>query len=326
MSGDMVVYGGLAASLLAAVLRAGTPIVFAALGALVSDLAGCTNVALEGLMLTAAFTAVMVSLAALRWFPGLDAAWAPWIGAAAGLAAALLLTAVLAVFHLELGADVIVAGVAVNLLASGLTVLLLTAISGDKGSSAGLNSPALPSLRIPVAGHGGVLDMLLNGEHGTGHHVLIYLALLSAAGTALFLARTRWGVWIRAVGEHRDAALAAGIPVKRMQYTALLISGTLAGCGGIYLSMGYLQLFQADMTAGRGFLGLAAIFLGARRAAGTCAAALLFGASAVLATRLGVFDLPSQLVNMLPPAITILALLIAGRRRPTAKGTPHAPL
>lgn len=315
MSADLLPLLALLPALAVAVLRAATPILFAALGGLVSELAGSINVALEGLMLIAAFTGVMVSLHVAQWLPGLDPAWHPWAGALAGLAAALLLTAVLAFFHLELGADLIVAGIAINLLAAGLTVFLLMSIVGDKGSSAGLNSPALPSLRIPGSAGMPVLDVLLNGEDGKGHHVLVYAAMLSVAGVALFLSHTRWGVWIRAVGENRDAALAAGIPVKRMQYTALLASGLLAGLGGLYLSMGYLQLFQADMTGGRGFLALAAVFLGARRPFGTMLAALLFGASGVLAMRLGAFDVPTQLAYMLPPLVTILALVLAGRRR-----------
>lgn len=315
MNIDLMLLLSAAPVLLVAVLRAATPIIFAALGGLVSELVGSINVALEGLMLVAAFAAVMASLYAARWFPGLEPAWYPWIGCLAGLCAALLLTMLLAVFHLELGADLIVAGIAINLLAAGLTVFLLVSIIGDKGSSAGLNSPALPSIHIPGLDALPAIEVLFNGDNGRGHHVLMYAALASVIGVSLFLSRTRYGAWIRAVGENRDAALAAGIPVRRVQYAALLLSGVLAGLGGIYLSMGYLQLFQADMTGGRGFLALAAVFLGVRRPFGTFGAALLFGASSAIATRLGAFELPSQVAYMLPPAITILALVIAGKRR-----------
>lgn len=304
----------LGASLAVAVLRATTPILLAAWGGLISDLAGSLNVALEGLMLIAAFFGVIVSLHAAAWWPGLPAWVLPWVGCAAGLAAALLTAALLAFFHLELGADLIVAGIAVNILAAGLTVFLLATLVGDKGSTAGLNSPGLPTLRIPGVGQLPALDMLLNGEGGHGHHVLTYVAFAGTAVMGFLLSRTRYGLWIRAVGENPRAALGAGIPVKRVRYVALLSSGLFAGLGGLYLSMGYLKLFQAEMTAGRGFLALAVIFLGARTPLGTLGAALLFGASATLATQLGAIDIPTQLLHMLPPLVTLAALVWAGRR------------
>lgn len=318
MSFDLAAWALLAATLLVAVLRATTPILFAALGGLVSDLAGSINVALEGLMLIAAFFGVLGSVYAGQWLPGLPV-WAhAWIGCAAGLAVALLITAMLGFFHLELGADLIVAGIAINLLAAGLTVFLLVTLVGDKGSTAGLRSPALPSLHIPGLEGMPVLDTLLNGDGGHGHHVLVYAAFLAVAGLWVFLTRTRYGAWLRAVGENPQAALGAGIPVKRVRYVALLLSGALAGLGGIYLSMGYLTLFQAEMSAGRGFLALAAVFLGARRPLGTLGAALLFGASTVLATQLGALEIPTQVVYMVPPFITICALVFAGRHKPSA--------
>lgn len=312
LSGSLLLTG-----LLAALLRAATPVLLAALGGLVSDLAGSINVALEGLMLVAAFVGVMVSAHVGLWLPHLGPVWYPWIGCLAGLLAALALTALLAVCHLEWGADLIVAGIAVNILAGGLTVFLLAALVGDKGSTAALNSPVLPSLHWPLGStvrQWPWLDMLLNGADGRGHHVLVYVALLAAPLLAFLLKRTRYGAWLRAVGENREAAFNAGIPVRQVQYVALLISGLLAGLGGIYLSMGYLSLFQADMTAGRGFLALAAIFLGARSVAGTFWAALLFGASTVLATQLGALQMPTQLVYMVPPLVTLLALVMAGAR------------
>lgn len=304
-----------AALVLLAVLRAATPILFAALGGLVSELAGCINVGLEGMMLIAAFFGVIGAIYAQRWFPGLAPCLYPWLGCAAGLLAALLLAALLAFFHLDLGADLIVGGIAINLLAAGLTVFLLVSLVGDKGSTASIATPVLPSLFVPGLGGLPLLNLLFNGESGDGHQLLLIAAFAAVPVLSLFLSRTRLGAWMRAVGENRAAALAAGIPVRRVQYAALLSSGLLAGCGGIYLSMGYLSLFQADMTAGRGFLALAAVFLGARRPLGMLAAALLFGGAGVLATRLGAVGWPTQVVYMLPPLVTILALVLAGRRR-----------
>lgn len=310
-----VVTGAGAVLVLLAVLRAATPILFASLGGLVSELAGCINVGLEGIMLIAAFFGVIGAIYAQRWFPGLAPWLYPWLGCATGLLAALLLTSLLAFFHLELGADLIVGGIAINLLAAGLTVFLLVSLIGDKGSTASIATPVLPSLYVPGLDGLPLANLLLNGETGKGHHVLLLAAFAAVPLLSFFLTRTRIGTWLRAVGENRAAALAAGIPVLRVQYAALLLSGLLAGCGGIYLSMGYLSLFQADMTAGRGFLALAAVFFGARRPLGMLGAALLFGGAGVLATRLGAIGWPTQVVYMLPPLVTILALVLAGRRR-----------
>lgn len=317
MNAELLAAATLGAAVFAAWLRASAPIILGALGALVSDLAGVINIGIEGLMLIAAFFGVLGSAFAPLWFPDLPPWSAAWLGAALGIAAAVLMALLLGVFHLELGADLIVAGIGLNLLAGGLTVFLMVLVSGDKGSTAGLSSALLPTVHIPGLSDWPLLDAWLNGGQagGAGHHLLVYVALLAAAGASVLLYRSRFGLRLRAVGENREAALAAGISVKRVQYLALALSGLLAGLGGVYLSMGYLSLFQADMSAGRGFLALAAIFLGARRPLGTLAAALLFGASAVLGAQLGLVELPSQVVYMLPPLITLLAMALASERR-----------
>jgi len=313
MSGDAL--GLFAAGLLAAWLRATAPVLFAALGGLVSERAGVINVGLEGLMLVAAFFGVLGSAFAPEWLPGVAAWIYPLVGAASGLLAALALAMVLAVFHLEFGADLIVAGIGINLLAAGLTVFAMVTLTGDKGSTAGLTSHALPTLHVPGIARWPLLDALFNGDGGRGHHVLIYLAFGAVGAVAWMLWRTRLGLRLRAVGENPEAARAAGLPVKRLQYLALAFSGLLAGFGGLYLSMGYLTLFQADMTAGRGFLALAAVFLGARRPLGTLGAALLFGAASVLAAQLGLLHIPTQLVYMIPPAATVIAMVLFAQRR-----------
>lgn len=305
--------------LFAAWLRATAPILLAALGTLVSDLAGVVNVGIEGLMLVAAFFGVIGSAFAPMWLPG-SPAWAwPLVGAALGLLSAVVLALLLGVFHLEFGADIIVAGIGINLLAAGLTVFLMVTVSGDKGSTASLTSYVLPNLHIPGLGAWPMVDAWINGDGGAGHHVLIYTAALAVVAVTVGLYRTRFGKHLRAVGENRDAAIAAGISVKAVQYGALCMSGVLAGLGGVYLSMGYLTLFQADMSAGRGFLGLAAIFLGARRPLGTVGAALLFGASTVLGAQLGLFNIPSQVIYMIPPLVTLVTMGFVMERRSARK-------
>ena len=315
MSAELVVWGAFVGTLLAAILRASAPIILASLGGLISDLAGSINVALEGIMLVAAFFGVIISAYSPVWFPDAPLWIHPWIGCIGGVGAGVLIAGLLAVFHLELGADIIVAGIGVNILAAGLTVFLLVSITGDKGSTAALTSYAMPAVHIPLVDAIPVLGVIVNGDGLIGHNVIVYVALLAAPLLSLILYRTRFGLRLRAVGENRDAALAAGVSVRRMQYSALLLSGLLASLGGIFLSMGYLTLFQSDMTGGRGFLALAAVFLGGRRPAGTLLAALVFGASTVFAAQLGSYAIPSQIVFMIPPALTILALVMFNIQR-----------
>ena len=312
----------LTVSFFAAILRAATPMVFAALGGLISELAGVINVALEGMMLIAAFAGVVGSAWAAMLWPDAGPLFFALFGAALGLFAAVFLALVLAVFYLEFDANLIIAGIGINILAAGLTVFLLFTISGDKGSSAGLTSYALPSIAPGFFGEVPFVGALLGGANGDGYHVLIYAAMLSIVLVWLFLNKTRLGLHLRAVGENPEACRTAGLPVKRIQYYAILLSGLLAGLGGIYLSMGYLTLFQSNMTAGRGFLALAAIFLGARSVLGTAGAAAFFGLASVFAAQLGLLGVPTPVVFAVAPVLTIIALLlfnwVTRRREKTA--------
>jgi simple sugar transport system permease protein len=315
MAPEVVLRSIFTVAFIATIIRVSTPIILPALGGLVSQQAGVINIALEGIMLVAAFVGVVVSALAPRWAPGLPV-WAyPWLGALAGVLAGLALGWLIAFFHLELGADIILTGLAVNILAAGGTVFVMFALTGDKGSTSTLASRALPSVVIPFVNDVPVLGQLLNAERGAGYNVLTYAAFIFAFLVWLFLYRTPLGTHLRAVGENADAAASVGIDVKRVRYRALLISGFLAALGGLNLSMGYLTIFQANMTAGRGFIALAAIYLGNRRPLGTLLAALLFGAATALEAQLGTLQVPSQLVAMIPAVATIAALVIYNLRR-----------
>ncbi|MEM7567676.1 MAG: ABC transporter permease, partial [Pseudomonadota bacterium] len=248
------------------------------------------------------------------WAPWLPVWTYPWIGCVAGVAAGAALGLLLGFFHLELGADLIVAGVGINILASGLTVLLMAALVGDKGSTSALTSYPLPNIVWPYVSDVPLLGPLLNGDGGRGHHVLTYAAFAATALVAWVFYRTPFGLRLRAVGESPVAARQVGLSVPRIQYLSLLASGVLAGLGGVFLSMGYLTFFQADMTAGRGYLALAIVYLGARQPVGTAVAALAFGGFAVMAAQLGYFAIPSQIILMIPPIVTILALVAFARR------------
>ena len=312
---DSAMQGLFWATLIGALLRASTPILLAANGGLVTEACGATNVALEGLLLISAFFGVIGSAYAAIWMPGMGAGFYACLGLCCGLAAALIFSLVLAFLHLELGADLVIAGIGINMLAAGLTIYLMSVLTGDKGSTASLASYALPVLHIPGFATWPIVDVLLNSESRQGHHVLVYASLISCLGVHGLLARTSLGLRLRAIGESREAAIAAGIDVKKSQYLAFAISGLCAGLGGLHLSMGYLAVFQADMSAGRGFLALAAVFLGTRRPLGTVAASFLFGASTVLAAQLGLLAIPSQLVYMIPPFATLAAMAAAGAWR-----------
>nr|WP_246312436.1 ABC transporter permease [Aquabacterium terrae] len=291
-------------------LRATAPILFAALAGMLSERAGVINIGLEGLMLVAAFFGVMGSVWAPAWFPAWPIGTQLLFAALLGLSASVALALLLGVCHLRFGADLIVAGIGINLLAAGATVFLMVLWTGDKGSTAQLVSLALPALHVPGLDVWPLLDALLNGDDRRGHHLLVIAALLAVPLLHGLLMHTRFGLRLRAVGEHPDAARAAGIGVEGMRYAALAGSGLLAGLGGLYLGMGHLTLFQADMTGGRGFMALAAVFLGRRAPLGVLLAALLFGACMVAATQLGRFELPPQAVQMLPALATLAALVL----------------
>ena len=279
----------------AGVLRVATPILLPALGGLISDLAGVINIALEGTMLVSAFTGVVVSAYTQS----------AWLGLLAALLAAGLFSLILAFVHLDLRADLILAGIAMNFLASGGTVFVMYSLTGDKGTSSELASLTMPYVHVPILRNVPVLGPILSGQN-----LIVYVAFAMVAVVWVFLYRTVRGTHLRAVGANPDAAATAGIDVRKTRYVALVLSGLLAGLGGVHMSMGYLQFFQRDMTAGRGFIALAAVFLGARHPVGTMLAALLFGGADALANQLGSLRIPPQYVQVLPYVVTVVALAV----------------
>lgn len=295
MSFDVVLRSILSAAFVGSVIRVATPILLPALGGLISELAGVTNVALEGLMLIAALVGVVIST-----FTG-----NAWLGCLAGVACSVVAAILLAYFHLNLKADIILSGLAINIASSGGTIFILYLLTKDKGSSSKLASLSLPRIAIPVLDQMPVL-----GPMFSRHNVLTYVAVLLVFLIWVFLYRTRLGIHIRAVGENAEAAGSVGINVRRTRYIALILSGVMAGLGGINMSMGYLNMFQRDMTAGRGFIALAAVHLGNRRPIGVALASLFFGFADALSNQLGSLAIPPQWVQMIPYAATVLALVV----------------
>ena len=277
------------------VLRLTTPILLAGLGALITDRAGVMNIGLEGIMLCAALAGVIGSAMTQNAFLGF--LFALLVGMALGL--------LMAYFAIHLKTDMVLTGIAMNLLASGGTVFVLYAVANDKGMSTSLKSLTMPVINIPF-----IQDIPVIGTVISGHNLLTYLALISVAAMWILLYKTPLGLRIRVVGEKSHAAESVGIHVKKVQYIALAISGILAAMGGAYMSMGYMDKFARDMTAGRGFIALAAEALGRGTPVGTLLSSLVFGTADALGSNLQVLDIPVQFVQMLPYVFTVVGLVL----------------
>ncbi|MGH9942154.1 MAG: ABC transporter permease [Pyrinomonadaceae bacterium] len=283
---------GLALIFLYSTVRTATPLLLAALGGLYSERAGIINIALEGLMLAGAFTA-----AAVTHYTG-----SPWIGLAAGVAAGVLVASIHAVACIKFKADQVVSGTAINILFLGVPALVGGALFASTGAT-----PQIPKNDLlPVA------------------PIVIAFALVPLTWYVLY--RTPFGLRLRAVGENPEAADAAGVNVWRVRYGGVLLSGALAAVGGAYLSIGQSSLFTRNMSAGRGFIALAALIFGKWRPVQTMLACLLFGfAEAVSIQMQGVARIPVQFIQIIPYVLTIVVLagFIGRARAPRALGLPY---
>lgn len=282
------------------ILRVTTPIVFAAMGMVVANTAGIPNIALEGIMLIAAFVGMMTSALSSS----------AWIGLLCAIFSGLLCAGILAFFTLYYRTNVILGGIAINSLASGGTVFALYLFCHDKGTSASVPSGVLPQVKIPL------LDQIpVVGEILSGHNILTYLAFLSVIAVYILLKRTPLGFHLRAVGEDAHAAESVGIHVMRVQAVALLISGFLASLGGAFMSMGYVSWFSRDMVAGRGWIAIAAEAMGCSHPIGTALTSLLFGAADAFSNAAGVLGWPADLVRTIPYCVTLVGLILFSVRQ-----------
>jgi simple sugar transport system permease protein len=282
-----------------AVIRVTTPLVYPALGVAITAMSGNINIGLEGIMLISAFAGVMVSIYTQSLLLAL-------LG---GVAAGVLFAAILAYFHLNLKADIILAAVATNFLASGLSIFLLIVIAGERSTSS-LASLVFPSVTIPLISRIPILGPILSG-----HNILTYGAVLAVIVYAVLMYRTPLGLRIRAVGQNPDAARSVGINVNRTKTWALLISGVFGALGGLYLAMGYVSWFSRDMTAGRGFIAVAAATMGGNMPLGTLLGSLLFGFVNAGAIYISSLDVPSDLIQTIPYIATVIALTIYAAQR-----------
>ena len=281
-------------------LRIAIPYLFAASGGVVAERAGVVSLTLEGFMLSGAFCAAVGS-----WYTG-----SPWIGVLCGVLGGLVAGLLHALATIRYKADQIVVGIAINLLVVGLTRFLLNLLF-DSSS----NSPRVPGF----GGSGeGVFSSLKNP--------LIWLGVVAVLVMGWLIRRTPFGLRVRAVGEHPEAARSVGIPVPRVRYLAVALSGVLASLGGVYLALDQHQ-FTDQMTAGRGYVALAAVIFGRWDPLRAGAACLVFAAAETLQIQLQTFQaIPSQFVAMIPYLLTVIALcgLVGRSTPPAALGKPEA--
>ena len=304
-STSLVVNSGL----FAATLVYATPLAYAALGGIFSERSGVVNIGLEGMMLTGAFFGIWGTVWSGHWEVGLVVAMVS--GAVVAL--------VHAVFSIHLRADQIVTGTAINFLALGITGYAFIDIYGSNGTPPSIDS--VPNVNLPgvesIPGLGGVFGSL---------NLMIWIVFALLILTEVILFRTPIGLRIRSVGEHPRAADTVGIPVYRVRYVCVILSGILAALGGAYLSVGFVGSFGQNMTAGRGFIALAAVIFGKWRPYGAFGACLLFGFANGLADRLqSVAGVSPNLLATLPYVLTLIALVgLVGRSRPpAADGIPY---
>lgn len=280
-------------ALLAATLRTTAPILLVALGGTFTTKAGIFNIGLEGQMLTGAFFAVLGSI----W---LQSAWG---GVLIGMTAAMMMAALFSLFVVTFRANEVVVGLALNILAGGLTISLTKAIFGTRGSIVGQGIVGLPRLDVPGAEYLGGFERVISN-----HTPLVYAAFFLVILVGIVLYRTRFGLHVRVIGEAPAAAEALGISAARMQHLASLCCGALAGLAGAHLSLGYITMFAENMSAGRGFMAVAVLIFSNGDPKKVLFGCLLFGLSDAISLRLQTFGLSSYLVLMVPYLITLGAL------------------
>lgn len=269
-------------------LRLATPLLLAALGGVVSERAGVVNIALEGKLLAGAFAAAAVAYATSS----------PWLALPAAAAVGALVGLLHAVFCVVMRGDHIVVGVALNLLVAGATQFLMSAWYGSSA-----NTPTFASF--------------------SGVSPLVWIAAFAVPAVAVTLHRTRFGLRLRAVGEHAEALESLGVDALRVRVGAVMLAGALAGLGGAFLALEAAQ-FVKNMSAGRGFLALAAVIFGKWRPTGAALACIFFGLTQAVQIRLQGIGIPTQFVQMLPWILTMVALagFVGSSRAPAQLGTP----
>lgn len=293
-------------------LQFGALLLLPALGGVISERSGVVNIAMEGMMLVGAYAGVMVALASNNVF----------IGVIGAIIAGGLMALIHAVVSINFKADQIVSGIAINIAALGLTNYLLIIQTGGQGV------PHLKdALRLPLISWGPLVNIPFLGPILFQQNIIFYIAILILVGIQFLLFRTNIGLRIRAVGEHPQAADTAGINVRLVRYLCVISSGLLSGLAGAFLAMGIAGIFNSNMTAGAGYIALAAMIFGKYNPLGAAGACLIFGLGEALSTRLQDTGFSPNLLSTLPYILTLIALVgLVGRTiPPAADGIPYEP-
>lgn len=293
-------------SLIHATLRASTPILFAALAAIITQQADILNVGVEGIMLSAAFTAVAISYLTGSWVLALIAA----------VIVGVIIAIIIGTAHLKYKADVFAVGTAVNMLALALTRFFLNKVLKASGSFYSDKIVPLPKISIGFLSKSKIIDSMFNN-----YSLFEILGIIIVIVMWYVLYKTVWGLRLRSVGLNPMAAETAGIDVFKRKFTVIIISGILGGLAGAHLSLGYSNLFVENMTNGRGFMGVAAMFFGGANPIITWIGCLIFGFVDSVGSRLQSYGLPSQFILMIPyiVTVTVLAISMAKKLKKDAK-------
>ena len=282
------------------VLRSTTPILLAALGSILANRAGIVNLGIEGMMLFGALFAVLVS----------GATQSATMGLLASVLICVAFSLALGYFKLKMKADEVLVGIAINLLAEGATIFLLFLAAGERATSASVPSKMLPSIQIPFIQNIPFLGRVLSNQN-----ILMYVSILLVFVVQYLLFQMPLGLRIRSVGGNPHSAESVGVSVKKTQYIALALSGVLIGLSGAFMSMGYMSVFTRGMTAGRGFIAMAAANVGGAVPIGALFASLLFGFFDSLGNNLQGLTIPSEIIYMIPYVATIVAYSMVSYNR-----------
>ncbi len=283
-------------SLIYAMMRSATPIIYAALCAAITQQANILNIGTEGIMLTGAFIAVAVSFLTGSWL----------LAVLAAMVAGVVMGMIMAVGHIRYKADNCAIGMGLNLFALALTKFLLNSVLGKTGTFTDPNLAGIPKVHLAFLEGSEFLDAVFNNWCITEWFVIVLVFLI-----AFLLYRTPWGLRLRSVGRLPAAAQTAGINVNAMKYQTILIASLVGGLAGAHLSLGYSKMFMENMTNGRGFMGVAAMYFGGANPLLTAVGCLVFGLADSTGSRLQAFGLPSQIVLLMPYVVTITILSVS---------------
>lgn len=285
----------LSAEFLFIVIRVGVPLLYASMSAYVASIAGIPNIAVEGIMIFGALFGV--------YFSAITGS--AWLGLLGVILIGVIMALVMAFFTMKMNANPIMIGIALNLFATDFSVWLLMLWTGTKGTTATLPSKVLPTVDIPV-----IKDIPILGEIISGHYFLTYVCAALAIFIYVLVYKTPFGLRMKACGLDEHAAESVGIKVNKVRLIAIIFSAILAALGGAYLSMGYMSIFSSNMTASRGWTGIAANAVGGGNFLIVILTTVVFSFAQGIVNRLALTALPSELVNIIPYVCVMMAMII----------------